>query len=275
MKTAQITATYMDHMGTDLMVVNAARASFDKESSWDYGPPTEHLGYDNEVTYRQERSLKPADAKLIRFLARGYRTGEWDALIADLLVAGCDSEPETIERALLEFKNKAQHWAPFAHPQLQLRVTMPIFLARQMVKHQVGGVWSEVSRRYVSDEPEFWFPEAWHTRPGDVKQGSGGLVPQQGIADSIAANATQHALTAYGQLLGGGVAPEEARIVLPQNTMTTVVWTGSLLFWARVCTQRLDSHAQLAAQELAAKIEAIVRPRFPVSWSELVKGGLT
>lgn len=261
MKTAQIAATYMDHMGTDLTVVNAARASFDKESEWDY-----MLGFGDE-----HRTLKPADAKLIRFLARGYRTGEWDALIADLLVAGCDSEPETIERTLLEFKNKAQHWAPFAHPQLQMRVQMPIFLARQMVKHQVGGVWSEVSRRYVSDEPTFWFPEEWHARPEDVKQGSGAPVATQRHCHGVAQRVVEHALTAYQQMLDEGVAPEEARIILPQNTMTTVVWTGSLLFWARLCLQRLDGHAQLAAQELAQKIEAIVEPRYPVSWKELTK----
>lgn len=264
MRTSEITATYMDSMGSDLSVVNAARASFDKESDWDY-----MLGFGDE-----HRTLKPADAKLIRFLARGYRTGEWDELVKAISSHGRVEDDTAIERALLEFKNKAQHWAPFAHPQLQIRTQIPIFLARQMAKHQVGGVWSEVSRRYVSDEPEFWFPKVWHTRPEDVKQGSGGLVPQQGIADSLAVNSTQHALTAYGQLLGGGVAPEEARIVLPQNTMTTVVWTGSLLFWVRVCIQRLDGHAQLAAQELAAKIEYIVQPRFPVSWRELVKGGL-
>lgn len=261
MKTAQIAATYMDHMGTDLTVVNAARASFDKESEWDY-----MLGFSDE-----HRTLKPADAKLIRFLARGYRTGEWDALIADLLVAGCDSEPETIERTLLEFKNKAQHWAPFAHPQLQMRVQMPIFLARQMVKHQVGGVWSEVSRRYVSDEPEFWFPEVWHTRPEDVKQGAGTAHEYSGAWGASAREHTKNCLAFYTGAVASGVAPEEARIILPQNTMTTVVWTGSLLFWARVCTQRLDGHAQLAAQELAAKIEYIVQPRFPVSWKELTK----
>lgn len=275
MKTAQITAAYMDHMGTDLTVVNAARASFDKESTWDYGPPTEYVHEDRSTTFRQERHLKPADAKLIRFLARGYRTGEWDELVKEIRSHGRMEDDAAIERALLEFKNKAQHWAPFAHPQLQMRVTMPIFLARQMVKHQVGGVWSEVSRRYVSDEPEFWFPEVWHTRPGDVKQGSGEAADDQSLCHSEAAHSVELALGTYRSLLAANVAPEEARIVLPQNTMTTVVWTGSLLFWARVCTQRLDGHAQLAAQELAAKIEAIVQPRFPVSWSELVKGGLS
>lgn len=268
MKTAQIAATYMDHMGTDLTVVNAARASFDKESTWEYGPPTEHVHEDRSITYRQEKRLKPADVKLIRFLARGYRTGEWDELVDYL--AG-EQDGYAVQKALLGFKNRAQHWAPFAHPQLQLRVTMPIFLARQMVKHQVGGTWSEVSRRYVSDEPTFWFPEEWHARPEDVKQGSGAPVATQRHCHGVAQRVVEHALTAYQQMLDEGVAPEEARIILPQNTMTTVVWTGSLLFWARLCLQRLDGHAQLAAQELAQKIEAIVEPRYPVSWKELTK----
>ena len=257
MKTAQISATYLDHMGSDLTVVNAARASFDKESEWD-----EDLA---------GRVLKPADAKLIRFLARGYRTTEWDALIEELRQYGRDGEYDDLERALLAVKNKAQHWAPFARPHVSIRAEMPIFLARQMVKHQVGGVWSEMSRRYVSDEPEFWFPEVWHTRPEDIKQGSDGLVENQAMARSHAQGAVIRALYAYTDMLELGVAPEEARIVLPQNTMTTVVWTGSLLFWARVCNQRLDGHAQLAAQELAKKIADIVQPLFPVSWKELVR----
>lgn len=263
MKTAQIAATYMDHMGTDLTVVNAARASFDKESGWAGECPSASTIYQEGKGY-----LREADAKLIRFLARGYRTGEWDELVDYL--AG-EQDGYAVQKALLEFKNRAQHWAPFAHPQLQLRVTMPIFLARQMVKHQVGGTWSEVSRRYVSDEPTFWFPEEWHARPEDVKQGSGAPVATQRHCHGVAQRVVEHALTAYQQMLDEGVAPEEARIILPQNTMTTVVWTGSLLFWARLCLQRLDGHAQLAAQELAQKIEAIVEPRYPVSWKELTK----
>lgn len=270
MKQGFIKATYIDHMGSDLTVVNAARTSFGKESTWDYGPPTEHLGYNNEVHYRQEKILKPADAKLIRFLARGYRTLEWDALIEELRQYGRDSDYDNLERALLEFKNKAQHWAPFAHPQLQMRVQMPIFLARQMVKHQVGGVWSEVSRRYVDDGLEFWLPSEWHSRPDDVKQGSGDLAASQDFCISTAERITAQAHAAYTALRAEGVAPEEARIVLPHNLMTTVVWTGSLLFWSRVCNQRLDSHAQLAAQELARLISNVVQPLFPVSWAELV-----
>ena len=266
MKTAQITVEYLDHLGTDLTVVNAARTSFGKESTWDYGPPVEHLGYDNEVTYRQERVLKEADAKLIRFLATGYRSGEWDALVRDLE----DTNPGHTAAVLREVRGKAQHWAPFAHPHLSLRMKLPIFLARQFVKHQVGGVWSEESRRYMSSEPEFWFPKEWHGRPEDIKQGSEGVHPESVMWGQAAAEHTKNALAFYMQAVGSGIAPEEARIVLPLNTMTTVTWTGSLLFWSRVCNQRLDDHAQKAANELAGRIAAIAQPLYPVSWAALV-----
>ena len=280
MNTTQTTTVeYLDHMGSDLSVVNAARASFGKESEWEYGEvEVKPDPCDPEASvWVAPKRLKQADANLIRFLATGYRTKEWNELldeITSLALQGHFSPGEGDPRGELtnllhNYKRKAQHWAPFGHPHVQIRVSMPIFLARQFVKHQVGGVWSEESRRYISDEPGVYIPEEWHTRPEDIKQGSGGLVPQQGIADSIAVNTTQRALDAYGQLLGGGVAPEEARTILPLNMMTTVVWTGSLLFWSRVVNQRVDGHAQLAAQVLGKQISAIVGPLFPVSWKEL------
>ena len=259
MQTIEISVEYIDHMGSDLTVVNAARASFDKESDWD-----KFLGMMNK------QALKPADANLIRYLATGYRTSEWEGFLDEVVsLVELGGAREELTKLLHSYKRRAQHWAPFAHPHVGIRMHLPIFLARQFVKHQIGGVWSEESRRYISDEPGVWFPDEWHSRPEDIKQGSGGLVAQQGIANSIAGNTTQVSLTAYDQLLGGGVAPEEARIVLPLNMMTTVVWTGSLLFWSRVCNQRIDSHAQLAAQELGEKITGIVAPLFPVSWEAL------
>ena len=261
-------AEYRDHMGSDLAVVNAARASFGKESDWEWTDG----GGTNDV-----RRLKPDDTNLIRFLATGYRTKEWEAFldeVTSLALQGHFSPGEGDPRGQLTdllhgYKRKPQHWAPFGHPHVQIRVSMPIFLARQFVKHQVGGVWSEESRRYISDEPGVYIPEEWHTRPEDIKQGAGELVKHQGIADSIAVNTTQRSIAAYNQLLGGGVAPEEARTILPLNMMTTVVWTGSLLFWSRVVNQRVDGHAQLAAQVLGKQISAIVGPLFPVSWKEL------
>lgn len=267
MKQEQIFAEYIDHMGTDLTVVNAARASFGKESQWEPGSILSEDG---------GRNLKPADANLIRFLVTGYRKAEWDDFLDELIHLaddpriGYNDRRAELTKRLHAYKRKAQHWAPFAHPHVQIRVRIPLFLARQFVKHQVGGVWSEESRRYISDEPGVWFPDEWHTRPEDIKQGSGELVANQAEARMHAEWSTDYCLSAYDHLKHMGVAPEEARIVLPLNMMTTVVWTGSLLFWSRVVNQRVDSHAQLAAQELGKLISGIVAPLFPVSWSELV-----
>lgn len=264
MKTAEIFAEYKDHMGTDLTVVNAARTSFGKESDWETNTDGTYAGPVNH--------LKPADANLIRFLATGFRTKDWDALLYKIITSiACG---ETWEADLIEilqhYKKSAQHWAPFAHPHMQIRMKLPIFLARQFVKHQIGGTWSEESRRYMSSEPEFWFPKEWHGRPEDIKQGSDGLAMYQTNHHIDAQRAVNQALASYKSMLEGGVAPEEARIVLPLNTMTTVTWTGSLLFWSRVCNQRLDNHAQKAANELAQQIAAIAQPLFPVSWAALV-----
>lgn len=261
MNIEKIKAEYLDHMGSDLTVVNAARASFGKESEWEW--------VDNGGGANDERRLKQADANLIRFLALGYRTSEWDELLDTIIDHARHGSKGELTDLLKAFKRKAQHWAPFGHPHVSIRIHIPIFLARQFVKHQVGGVWSEESRRYISDEPGVWFPDEWHTRPEDIKQGSGGLVEDQDFVRRLAENATQVSLASYQTALDKGTAPEEARIVLPLNMTTTVVWTGSLLFWSRVCNQRVDSHAQLAAQELGRKIADIVRPLYPVSWKEL------
>ena len=260
---------YRDHMGSDLAVVNAARASFGKESDWETNADGTYAGPTNR--------LKPEDANLIRFLATGYRTKEWEAFldeVTSLALQGHFSPGEGDPRgeltALLHgYKRKAQHWAPFGHPHVQIRVSMPIFLARQFVKHQIGGVWSEESRRYISDEPGVYIPEEWHTRPEDIKQGSGEPAQMQEAITMTAHETTKDALRTYKYMLDNGVAPEEARTLLPLNMMTTVVWTGSLLFWSRVCNQRVDGHAQLAAQHLGKQISAIVGPLFPVSWKEL------
>lgn len=260
-----IFAEYQDHMGDDLAVANAARASFGKESEWVF--TADGLDW----------SLKDTDARLIRFLASGYTSGEWEDLLDEIITVcstpmlGYRERRDELAAMLKAHKRRAQHWAPFAHCHLKLRMRLPVFLARQMVKHQVGATWSEESRRYVDDSPTFWFPDEWHTRPGNVKQGSGSALGdyEQTLTNVESLESTQQALDTYHRLLQRGVAPEEARIHLPLNMMTTVVWTGSLLFWARVHWQRADSHAQLAAQELARQISEIVKPHFPVAWDAL------
>ena len=253
MNIEKIKVEYIDHMGSDLKVVNCARASFDKTSNLD-----------------EHGKLKQADVNLINFLARGYRTAEWDKLIRETVAASDEGDYDQVSDNLRKYKSSAVHFAPFCHCSVTLRLTIPVFVARQLVKHQIGMTWSEVSRRYVSDEPSFWFPEVWHTRPEDVKQGSGEAAMNQQLVQFCASESVENSLESYKALLSAGVAPEEARIVLPLNHMTTVVWTGTLLAWTRVGNQRLDPHAQLATQEAAKGIQDIIKPLFPVSWDALV-----
>lgn len=232
--TYKSTVELIDHMGTDLTVVNAAKVSFDKESEWDVSGYEEHVCLESRsIEYYPNYVLKKKDAKLIKYLADN------------------------------------NHWSPFAHTAITLRVTAPIFVARQLVKHQVGGVWNEVSRRYVNYEPEFYFPIGWRGKPINAKQGSDGIVVDQGSQTEISMMATQYALDAYNTLLGNGVAPEQARMVLPQNAMTSWYWTGSLVFFHRVWKQRTDAHAQVESAEVGHAIGEICEKLFPHSWPAL------
>ena len=226
MNIAPIKVDLVDHMGTDLTVVNAARVSFDKASDWKLDFSKDHKFGDNV--------LSDADTKLIHYLA------------------------------------KHNHWSPFAHTSIQLRIKAPIFVARQLVKHCVGGVWNEVSRRYVDSEPEFYFPEVWRGRPTDgAKQGSAGAI---NFIDTNLRNHIQDSLDWYEDMIDGGVAPEQARMILPQNMMTEWYWTGSLMFFARVCKERLAPGAQAETRDVASLIVREVELLFPVSWNALMGG---
>lgn len=205
---------YIDHMGSDVNVVNAARVSFAKEVQ----------GFDVEK-----------DTKLINYLA------------------------------------KHNHWSPLAHTSVSIRVKAPIFMARQFVKHQVGLVWNEESRRYIDDSPEFYLPDDWRAKPENAKQGSGGVLEKSAVYKNHCKYQSIECLKTYNFMLEEGVAPEQARMVLPQNTMTNWIWTGSLVAFARVCKLRLDSHAQKEAQELAQLISDVVAPLYPVSWTALME----
>lgn len=215
MKISPMQVTLVDHYGSDLMVVNAARVSFSKH----------HDEFD-EVS----------DTKLIQYLAR------------------------------------ENHWVPFAHPHATFRIKAPIFVARQLVKHQIGLSWSEESRRYIDSEPEFWFPEVWRGRPeGSIKQGSAGELDLTGsiCSDNCIKAEVENMLILYQEMLDHGVAPEQARMVLPLNTMTEWIWSGSLAAWARVCKLRLDPHAQAETRIIATQIADAMSDLFPVSWKAL------
>lgn len=226
---------YLDHMGSDLSVVNAARVSFHKESSFD-----------------ENNRLPIRDDKLIHYLA------------------------------------EHKHWSPFAHATIQFRITAPIFVARQLVKHQVGLVWNEVSRRYVDDKPQYFVPDAWRLRPEDgIKQGSsektidvnsvlvGYYRQREDNPDDPTEWVTSYedyldmCTDYYERLLANGVAPEMARMVLPQSMLTQWWWTGSLYAWARVCRERLAPHAQKETGIIAQQIAKTCNELFPVSWDAL------
>jgi thymidylate synthase (FAD) len=170
---------------------------------------------------------------------------------------------------LINYLATHDHWSPFAHCFASFRIKAPLFVARQLVKHQVGLSWNEVSRRYVDSEPEFYMPKELRGRAENVKQGSGEALGYQGQLNWIRCNSNA-ALEAYKDLLDNGVAPEQARMVLPLNTMTEWIWSGSLMAFARVCRQRLDPHAQYECRLVAEQLDERLRWAFPESMAALL-----
>lgn len=190
-----------------------------------------------------------------------------------------DDGPEPVEvlslgdSKLIRYLAKHNHFTPFTHPQITLRETIPIFVARQRFKHTVGFTYNEVSRRYVDDAPEFYLPKVWRSRPeGSVKQGSGGESEYSEHFQIRYANHCARALELYEEMIRSDIAPEQARMVLPQSMLTSYYVTGSLAAFARAYKQRIDSHAQAEIQELAKQWNTRIEPLYPVSWKALTAG---
>jgi len=253
--------TYEDHMGSDIAVVNAARVSFGKRS--------ELVCTDMKIgTYE----LSKADQSLIGFLARGCTSSDWSKLVYAIQTEGVYGEDLKHFRELLDHVKKIpSHWVPFANGgTIVMHFKVPIFVARQLQKHQAGfEPQSEVSRRYVTDAPEFYQPEFWREAADNVKQGSTDEAIYVSKIDPDFVNDT--ALRTYNELLEAGVCPEQARIVLPQSMYTEYVWKGNLYAWASLYNTRSDPHAQKEVREVAEQIRAIVEPLYPVSWKELTR----
>ena len=229
--------TLMDHMGDDLSVVNAARVSFGKRVDYDFD---EWQEVDYEIWYGEIPILRDGDVKLIKYLA------------------------------------KHNHWSPFGHTALQFHIKAPVFVARQLVKHQVGLGWNEVSRRDVSDEPEFYTPEVWRASAENKKQGSSDeeidINPSIGSGPQMVDNYQQVLKSAkwtYEHLLRLGVCPEQARMVLPQSMMTEWYWSGTVYAFASICNLRCKPEVQLETQMIAKEIDIHARKLFPVSWEAL------
>ena len=168
------------------------------------------------------------------------------------------------DEKLIKYLAKHNHWSAFGHAPLQFRIKAPIFVARQLVKHQVGLVWNEVSRRYVDDEPEFFIPDQWRSRPENSKQGSGEEIIIYNIESTM-----QFVKQTYQNLLKANVAPEMARMVLPQNMYTEWYWSGSLMAFVRVCNLRCKDDTQKETQHIADCIDWHLHDKFPISWEAL------
>jgi len=212
-----ITAFYVQHAGSDLMVVNSARVSFGKRSEMEddaWGPP----------------KLKEDDARLIRYLA------------------------------------KHNHISPFNHTWVTFQCRAPMFVARQLQKHEYMP-WNEISRRYTTENIEFYTPEVWRGKSVDKKQGSDGVVDVGDWGD-----ANWACLTAYNDLLDMGVAPEQARMVLPQSMYTEWFWSGTVGAIAKMCNLRCKPDTQAETRIVADQISEKMLELFPVSWEALRDG---
>ena len=194
------------------------------------------------------------------------------------------------DKRLIAFLARENHWTPFGHASLSFHIKAPIFVARQLVKHQVGLVWNEVSRRYVDTPPEFYYPENWRKRNEDKKQGSYEdqfvkeisyihpyLADMKGSCLTITESVTKRtktivaqAYSLYTEMLEAGICPEQARMVLPQNMYTEWYWTGSLIAFARVCKLRLKPDTQKETREIAEQINQVSSELFPESWKNLI-----
>lgn len=227
-----INVELLQNMGDDLTVVNAARVSFDKESDWEY---KDIYGVDQNGEWVEHiKYLSNRDEKLIKYLAdEGHRS-------------------------------------PFGHCFATFRVTAPIFVARQLVKHKFLR-WNEVSRRYVDTKPTVFSPTTWRSRAEDIKQGSSDVEVNSTAVSAEYDRAMSNILSLYDELLEIGVCPEQARMVLPQSSVTQWWWSGSLDAFADMCILRKHSTAQRETQEVANLIDKHMAEVYPVSWKALME----
>ena len=243
----------VDYMGSDLSVVNSARVSFNKKSEAESSEIKKVELYGSGETLISLPTLKKRDEKLIRYLARH------------------------------------NHWTPFAHTCITFHIKAPMFVARQLQKHQIGLVWNEVSRRYIKEDPEFYIPEDWRYQAENVKQGSSDeSIKTEALDDKIKedynddkdwtedlvltpSEISEDSKLTYKSLLDIGICPEQARMVLPQNTYTEWYWTGSLFAFARICRLRCAKDTQKETRDIANEILSLCSEIYPVSWKYLTE----
>ena len=172
---------------------------------------------------------------------------------------------------LINYLAKHDHISPFFHPQIRLRLKMPIFIAREWFRHTIGFARNEISRRYVDSPPSIWTPDCFRERDVNLKQGSKGTpIENADVATKMYNETVDECLKTYNKLLEMKVAPEIARSILPQGMYTEFIETGSLAAYVRLCNLRMDSHAQREIQEYAQAICSLIEPHFPHSWKAMM-----
>ena len=261
--------------GSDLSIVNAARRSFNTRSEWDTPVTDPHHG-GKILPYNR---LKPKDKRLLEFLARGMTADDFDIFLESVDDACFRDEMGFGDGKLLfdrlwEWRNTPTHDTPFNHTFISFEVQAPIFCRAQLVKHEYL-IMSEFSRRYITDDVQFYVPDMWRKAAENKKQGSsdeGVTGPALGVAESEYEIGCDKAREAFGELLLCGVAPEQARMVLPQSTMTEWTWSGTLGAFAKMCTLRLHPEAQYEARLVAEQVYGYLKEYYPVGAKALVEG---
>lgn len=243
MNVSDISVEYIQHTGSDLQVANAARVSFDKVSEY------EHVSTNNFDKFEE-------------LLCSG-----WEDVTKDGAYSYTAKKLSDKDAKLIKYLASHKHFSPFNHSFLTVKVKAPIFVSRQLVKHEYMPI-NEVSRRYVDSPPEFYLPTEWRKRATNKKQGSSDEIFTGSEHNDIAQRVertVRDCLDTYDYLLSAGVCPEQARMVLPLNMITEWYWSGTLKAFAKMLSLRLDPHTQKESTDVAKKIRSIIEPIFPVS----------
>lgn len=286
-------AELIDHMGTDLSVVNAARVSFDKESYWDDTRYPEYWEVGMEVEYQRNMEWGPSKGArgTIVSIHQDYQGSkrrpakEYQVFYVSLGSGIYWTTPENVklvdgqakvlhqgDAKLIKYLATHDHWTPFAHTAISLRMQAPLPIRTQCFKHKQGLVENEESRRYISSIPNLFMPKEFRSAPtGGAKQGSSGVHPDSAYWQRTYTVMCDKMVRLYEEMVEDGVCPEQARFVLPQGCEVQWIWTGNLFAFANFYNKRTDAHAQKEIQDLARMVGDIIEPLFPVSWKALTE----
>ena len=266
--------------GSDLGIVNAARKSFGRRSEWDVSDsPTDTWTVEQGSTKATYLKLKDKDKRLLEFLARGMTADDFEDLQSVFVKYAEYPDYQKLVEHMWAWRNTPTHDTPFNHGFFSFEVKAPIFVARHLVKHEYL-IMSEYSRRYITDDVEFYTPEVWRKAAADVKQGSSDEEVNVAYYDrddgynDWPTDVNSVALEAYQEMIKLGVAPEQARMVLPQSLMTSWAWSGTLGAFANMCKLRLSPDTQYETRLVAQAVYEELKKQFPVAAPLLVEGVL-